>query len=169
MIDGAHRFDPRQRGHAMQHLFIKRKPLLRLRLFGAGDGDHGTQHMMRLEAGIDSAQRKEGADHQPSANQQQKGQSKFRTHQRAAQAVAPQTLAASPSAFLQSIAQIDGAGLQRGHDTEDDPRKNRNHRGKQQHSRIQPDRGSPRHRRRRQCHEHADTPERQQQSRCAAQ
>src|SRR5262249_3039600 len=83
-IAGSYRRNAGQRFKALEQLVIKTAAPL-LRSIGSCHHKLKAQHILRLETEVIMQHRREAADHQPGADQQDEGQGDFRDHKQTAQ------------------------------------------------------------------------------------
>ena len=140
----------RQRFHITHHLPQISVQLRRVGKSLVGDRQSGGQHIGRIESRIHLLHLEETANQQPGAGEQHERQRHFRHHQRAADFVPPARTGA-PAAFFHTACQIRPCRLHRRHQSENDPRENRQRQREQQDPRVDRNIGFAGQRKRRHC------------------
>ena len=136
VVDRADGRGSRDRGEAIEDLAVEGRPQSGRRVAGARDGDLERHDARRVPAGVDRLQGEEAPRHQAGADQQDDRDRDLGGDEDVAQAAA---LAPGPGAasFVERVLEPDGGGLERGRESEEDARDERDGEGGEEDARVQ--------------------------------
>src|SRR5262249_5441752 len=138
--DRARGLDAGEGPHPLEEL-LEERGASRPDLFGAADRRDERQDAARIEAGVDGAERAEGADHEPGTDEEDEREGELRDHEEAARAP---SLRRAVAALLEGGVEIGRRGLERRRQPEADAGQERDAEHDGEHAAVERDAGEAR-------------------------